>query len=95
MLTEKVKKYITENVVEAIVSNYEKYKARHHQGEPKFNLVFLPTFSALFVEFMHECGNHLGTMYYDLVTLSKSSNDWEIYMNDVLIGSGNLGYDDF
>lgn len=95
MLTEKVKNYISENVVEAIVSNYEKYKARHKDREPKFNLVFLPTFSALFVEFMHECGNRMGSAYYDLVTLSKSANDWQIYMNGVLIGSGNFEYDDF
>lgn len=95
MLTEKVKKYIKENVVDAIVSNYEKYKVTNKQKEPRFNLVFLPTFSALFIEFMNECGNHLGTMYYDLITLSKSSHDWEIYMNDVLIGSGKFEYDDF
>ncbi|HEY9560575.1 MAG TPA: hypothetical protein VIR29_07280 [Anseongella sp.] len=95
MLTEKVKNYIRENVVEAVVSNYEKYKARHTHSEPKINLVFLPTFSALFVEFMHECSNHMGSMYYDLVTLSKSSKDWKIYMDGVLIGSGNFEYDDF
>lgn len=95
MLTEKVKKYIRENVMEAILSNYEKYKLSNKQHEPKFHLVFLPTFSALFVEFMHECGSRFESLYYELVTLSKSSNDWEIYMNDVLIGSGKFEYDDF
>lgn len=95
MLTEKVKTYIRENVVDAVVSNYEKYKIKHKQKEPKINLVFLPTFSALFIQFMHECSNHLETVYYDLVTLSKSSNDWEIYMDGVLIGSGKFEYDDF
>lgn len=95
MLTDKVKKYIRENVVEAIVSNYAKYKAKHKQKEPRFNLVLLPTFSAIFVEFMRECGNSLGLKYYDLVTLSSAPNDWEIYMDGKLIGCGNFEYDDF
>lgn len=95
MLTEKVKNYIAENVVHAVVSNYEKYKTKHKQKEPKFNLVFLPTFSAVFVQFMHECSSRMETIYYELITLSSASNDWEIYMDGVLIGSGKFEYDDF